>query len=1047
MAYQPKSYRKFLAGSVSAALVATAVGPVVANAASFSDVNPNDSHAANINALVELGYIKGFTDGTFKPYQSITRGQVAKIFARILTDQGFQAPDKIEQVFDDVPLDAKDQELVKAAAIVKAAGVMTGSQGKLNPAQNITREQMAKVLVEAFDLTKPADFTSKITDLDKADPSFRDYIQTLEANGVTVVTEYRPKDSVTRAAFASFVKRALDVSSVVTADDITEVKFVDENTLEVTFNGELKEVKKEDFAIEGVEIDSVSIKAAASAEGKTTVVVIKTKTKLEEGKTYTISYKGKTTDKAKVEVPVVTPKVESVSAINAKQIEIKFNTKMDKDSVTDVTKYSIKRAGVPAVKLSDVSSANEYATAELSEDGKTLTITFKNALTTPAWGSIAEGDTFNFETAKLKAANGKEIDAASYAVKYSDKVAPVFVSAKAVAKTTTNKITLTFSEPIDYSVATVSVDGVFGSLSAGSKPNELVVTTNANLEVGKTYNLQILNVKDVAGNLLTPNPVNTTVTVTSDTAAPVVTDVKVVRDNLIEVTFDKSMDASTLTANGTVKLMDANFSNTNAISSVTPKDNTDNKVFLVALNPVSFNDNGNFLGTLVISDSAKDSLGNAIATTTKAVSLVKDTVKPQAISVKYVKATTYGDQTGLTNGALVVKFSEEIQTSTGSIVVVDDQGQTISVGSPVVNGKDKTELIIPLTAPVAQTAKFYTVSVSAGTVKDLSSQQNSNALATLTADVSAGAVTGKDTAAPSITSISGVAAVKATSTGNQITFTIQDQANAGETASGVDFTTVTDVNNYRLDGAPLPSGSYVKVTGSDPSYTVTIQLPFGAISKDKNYSLNINGIKDKAGNVITPVAVNNVELKDDVQPELKTATLNANGTVSLGFSEDVVPVATASSAVLDFTVELNGSTLTKPAASPATDLAYELIDGTGADAGKYVLRVKVSKETQTVTDAATGITINGVKYTVDNDGDNLLFKFIDVNGNKTADNGDIILSATDVDSTTQSFDFDSYYDLTKATSLKVGTVATPTVVTDTSTLANELVGNKKITVK
>ncbi|MBY6270477.1 S-layer homology domain-containing protein, partial [Parageobacillus thermoglucosidasius] len=149
MAYQPKSYRKFLAGSVSAALVATAVGPVVANAASFSDVNPNDSHAANINALVELGYIKGFADGTFKPYQSITRGQVAKIFARILTDQGFKAPDKIEQVFDDVPLDAKDQELVKAAAIVKAAGVMTGSQGKLNPAQNITREQMAKVLVEA----------------------------------------------------------------------------------------------------------------------------------------------------------------------------------------------------------------------------------------------------------------------------------------------------------------------------------------------------------------------------------------------------------------------------------------------------------------------------------------------------------------------------------------------------------------------------------------------------------------------------------------------------------------------------------------------------------------------------------------------------------------------------------------------------------------------------------------------------------------------------------------------------------------------------------
>ncbi|MBE2909190.1 hypothetical protein HPK01_14585, partial [Anoxybacillus flavithermus] len=49
--------------------------------------------------------------------------------------------------------------------------------------------------------------------------------------------------------------------------------------------------------------------------------------------------------------------------------------------------------------------------------------------------------------------------------------------------------------------------------------------------------------------------------------------------------------------------------------------------------------------------------------------------------------------------------------------------------------------------------------------------------------------------------------------------------------------------------------------------------------------------------------------------------------------------------------------------------------------------------------------------------------------------------------TTQAFAFDSYYDLTKATSLKVGTVANPAVVTDASTLANELVGGKKITVK
>lgn len=288
MAYQPKSYRKFLAGSVSAALVATAVGPVVANAASFSDVNPNDSHAANINALVELGYIKGFADGTFKPYQSITRGQVAKIFARILTDQGFQAPDKIEQVFDDVPLDAKDQELVKAAAIVKAAGVMTGSQGKLNPAQNITREQMAKVLVEAFDLTRPADFKSKITDLDKADPSFRDYIQTLEANGVTVVTEYRPKDSVTRAAFASFVKRALDAQEAAKAPKVESVSAIGAKKLEVKFNKAVDPTKaKFEVKKAGITVNVSNVTFANDNKSAT----LELSTKLTKGE-YTVNVTG-----------------------------------------------------------------------------------------------------------------------------------------------------------------------------------------------------------------------------------------------------------------------------------------------------------------------------------------------------------------------------------------------------------------------------------------------------------------------------------------------------------------------------------------------------------------------------------------------------------------------------------------------------------------------------------------------------------------------------------------------------------------------------------
>ncbi|MBS2772750.1 S-layer homology domain-containing protein [Anoxybacillus rupiensis] len=311
MAYQPKSYRKFLAGSVSAALVATAVGPVVASAASFSDVNPNDSHAANIEKLVEKGYIKGYEDGTFKPYNNVTRGQVAKIFARILKDNGFQVPaDK--KAFDDVPVDAKDQELVEAAAIVKAAGVMTGNEGKLNPTQTMTRQQMAKVLVEAFDLTKPADFTSKITDLDKADEWARDYIKTLEANGVTVVTEYNPKGTVTRAAFASFVVRALEAQEAAKDVKVESVSAIGAKKLEVKFNKAVDPTKaKFDVKKAGITVNVSNVVFASDNKSAT----LELSTKLTKGE-YVVNVTGVANETLTKSVQVEDEKVASIEILS-----------------------------------------------------------------------------------------------------------------------------------------------------------------------------------------------------------------------------------------------------------------------------------------------------------------------------------------------------------------------------------------------------------------------------------------------------------------------------------------------------------------------------------------------------------------------------------------------------------------------------------------------------------------------------------------------------------------------------------------------------------
>ncbi|WP_420768641.1 S-layer homology domain-containing protein [Parageobacillus thermoglucosidasius] len=823
MAYQPKSYRKFLAGSVSAALVATAVGPVVANAASFSDVNPNDSHAANINALVELGYIKGFADGTFKPYQSITRGQVAKIFARILTDQGFQAPDKIEQVFDDVPLDAKDQELVKAAAIVKAAGVMTGSQGKLNPAQNITREQMAKVLVEAFDLTKPADFTSKITDLDKADPSFRDYIQTLEANGVTVVTEYRPKDSVTRAAFASFVKRALDVSSVVTADDITAVKFVDENTLEVTFNGELKEVKKDDFAIEGVEIDSVSIKAAASAESKTTVVVIKTKTKLEEGKTYTISYKGKTTDKAKVEVPVVTPKVESVSAINLNQILVTFNKELDKESAENLANYTLNNGTVNAA-LNNNAAWTEAPKATLQADGKSVLITLDtNANST--YQTLANQIEAKLTIDGVKTKDGKAIDKSEYKFSYTDATVPTVES---VSMEGNKVIVVKFSEAVKaaqaVNVNNYQIDGV--SLSAygvgtpqwDAEKNEVRIPLTTALP-DKTYKLKVSvnnGIEDVAGFKLMQ--VEKDLTVTTDTTVGKLTEVSVADDkSYVLVKFSKALAPSNFVKGQPLFIDGIDVFRSGATVAATVENGAlkltptgsgadFNAIIANGIHAVNLkNDDNNYL---------VDAYGIKVAAGTASYTVVADTTKPTVESVKVNEGAT----------TIEVKFSESVDSATAqnrfNYTLKKADGSVVTISNAAFKSGSTNTVVLTVNA---LDAGNYTLTVQ--NVKDRAGN---------TMDSYSTSLSVADLVAPTVTAVKQGTG----SNSNSIYVYFSEPVNTA---------TATDVNNYLYNNKALPAGttitalsaSAVKIT-LPSSTTVTQGTPF-AVS---------NNVTDLAGNKI-----------------------------------------------------------------------------------------------------------------------------------------------------------------------------------------------------
>jgi len=715
-------------------------------------------------------------------------------------------------------------------------------------------------------------------------------------------------------------------------------------------------------------------------------------------------------------------------AINATQVQVVFSATVDKTLAETVTNYSIKRAGASAVAMTTPTVGANDATAKLGADGKTVTITLLNPVTNAAWGSIVEGDVFQVIVKNVQdVTKVKTIADTTNNVTYTDKVAPTLVSATASAKTTTNQITLSFSEPVDRSVASVTINGVAASLSAGTLPTDVIVTSGSNLLPATTYNLSLLNFKDVAGNLITPNPVATTVTVVSDVVAPVVQSVLVVSDNVLEVTFDKSMNASTI-ANTSIKVLDLNLGTTGITEgTVTAKANTNNMTFLVPLTAVPFDANGVFTGLVSFTNAVKDASGNAIAPKTQNITITKDVAAPTLVSATYTNKTTYNTVT-TANGAIILKFNEKVTASAavGTYVIVDDQGATVTTPSArTINPNDATELVLALGANVGATIKSYNVVLPSDAVRDLSVSANQYVTTQKTVDVSAGIPVASDVTAPVVASDTETPATNATSgTSIAIAFT--------EAGSGLDVATVQNTSNYQLDGLALPSGSYVTIAGT----TATLKIPAGTIAKDKAYALNVVGIKDKAGNVMTPY-VGSVTLKDDIIPQMTSAALNTDGSVSIGFSEAVIP---ASGMEPGLQLVVNGSAAFQDTTNPA----YVLTDGAGADAGKYVLKVKKSVQGQAAT--ANSLTVNGATYTTVGATDVITFNFIDVDGSQTYNTGDILISFTNPGNTTGvPFAADGTYDLNNALSIKVTT--TGTTVKDTSGLANVLKAAKAITVK
>lgn len=219
--------KKFIVGSITAVLVASSGAPMAS--ASFNDVSVNNPHAAYIYRAVEMGLINGYEDGSFKPYQNITRGQVVKIIARYIGDVDTAGTEQFTDVSG-----TKDTELAEAALEVRAIGIFNGSNGALNWTKPISRQEIATVLVRLFNLTDREDVEANVTDLNIAWEVHRENIEILSENGITTMSAYNPLGKVTRGQFASFMSLGTEMQ----VSEIVEVSELE--TITVQEGGELE---------------------------------------------------------------------------------------------------------------------------------------------------------------------------------------------------------------------------------------------------------------------------------------------------------------------------------------------------------------------------------------------------------------------------------------------------------------------------------------------------------------------------------------------------------------------------------------------------------------------------------------------------------------------------------------------------------------------------------------------------------------------------------------------------------------------------------------
>ena len=555
----------------------------------------------------------------------------------------------------------------------------------------------------------------------------------------------------------------------------------------------------------------------------------------------------------KLEAPVVAPttlEVVSVSALNAKQIEVVFNKPVDSDTI-NLNNFDVSRS-TDASGTDRLASATETAynvaqtintgSADVQPDGKTVLLTLDNGAKLANPSSIV-----NVKVAGVKDLEGNTIATVTKTTSMTDSTVPSVVSIETFAS---NVIRITFSEPVT-AVADADDDGLdaadFGTndfvvdsyayavtgVLRGAEANQLDVTLSGNLSDGQ-HSIVVNNaneVMDYAGYTVVKE--TKTFTTVKDVTVPSFT-AEARNERTVRLTFSKPVSLTTAGSNVHFRYA---YNSTNAMQ----QDSADvdgitagaqaltavagsngmkyDVVFANPMNPgnatifVTYITDTNAAGRLV------DGFGNVLESGSSATcEVVADTTAPTVTGVTVVNATT-----------IDVTYSEAVVNANIST--------NYTLTSPT--GANMTVTSAALKAGTTSTYRLTVQSMAAGgsfgfainnNIRDLSVAANRLVAYTSTLAV-------EDLTAPTLLAY----------TIDTARTTIYLEFSEPMIASGT-FSAL-DVNNYRTATvgtvqSTLPTGSTITQEGK----VVKIALPSALAASEVN--IVVGQVADLAGNTM-----------------------------------------------------------------------------------------------------------------------------------------------------------------------------------------------------